>query len=131
MPEITQSINPVLVYTDIAGAHDFLVDAFEFTPGGVTRDPDGNAVHGEVSSGGMTIWLHRVNPEHQLTAAGTFPEQSSGLAVIVPDVDAHHDHARAAGATIDAPPADMPYGRREYGARDLEGHRWWFGTPTT
>ena len=21
-----------------------------------------------------------------------------------------------------------PYGQREYGARDLEGHRWWFAT---
>jgi hypothetical protein len=23
----------------------------------------------------------------------------------------------------------MPYGQREYGARDLEGHRWWFASP--
>jgi uncharacterized glyoxalase superfamily protein PhnB len=24
---------------------------------------------------------------------------------------------------------NQPYGQREYGARDLEGHRWWFGAP--
>jgi uncharacterized glyoxalase superfamily protein PhnB len=37
--------------------------------------------------------------------------------------------ARLAGA-FDSEPTDQPYGRREYGVRDLEGHRWWFGTPT-
>lgn len=26
-------------------------------------------------------------------------------------------------------PVDQPYGQREYGARDLEGHRWWFASP--
>ncbi len=51
-----------------------------------------------------------------------------GLAVLVDDVDAHCEHARAAGAVIDHRPQDQPYGRREYGARDPEGHRWWFGT---
>jgi uncharacterized glyoxalase superfamily protein PhnB len=24
---------------------------------------------------------------------------------------------------------DQPYGQREYGARDPEGHRWWFASP--
>jgi MerR family transcriptional regulator, thiopeptide resistance regulator len=131
MPDTTQSIIPLLVYSDIAAAHEFLVDVFGLSPGGVTRDPQGNAVHGEVRTGGMTIWLHRVDPDGQLTSPATLPAHSSGLAVVVPDVDAHYAHARAHGATIDAPPADRHYGRREYGACDLEGHRWWFGTPTT
>jgi uncharacterized glyoxalase superfamily protein PhnB len=54
---------------------------------------------------------------------------SSGLVVHVADVDEHYRHARAAGAHIDSEPVDMPYGQREYGARDIEGHRWWFFTP--
>jgi uncharacterized glyoxalase superfamily protein PhnB len=49
--------------------------------------------------------------------------------VDVDDVDEHYEQARAAGARLDHPPVDQPYGRREYEARDLEGHRWWFGTP--
>ncbi len=130
MPDITQSITPLLVYADIPGAHDFLVDTFGFTPGGVATDSNGDAVHGEVSTGGLTIWLHRVNPEDQLDSANAHPNQSSGLAVVVPDVDAHYEHARTHGASIDGPPLDQPYGRREYGARDPEGHRWWFGTLT-
>lgn len=42
------------------------------------------------------------------------------------DVDAHYRRAREAGAQIDGEPIDQPYGQREYGARDSEGHRWWF-----
>jgi hypothetical protein len=30
---------------------------------------------------------------------------------------------------IESEPLDQPYGLREYGARDLEGHRFWFGSP--
>ena len=46
--------------------------------------------------------------------------------VYVEDVDAHH--ARAAGAEIVRPLANTGYGSREYGARDLDGHGWYFGT---
>jgi uncharacterized glyoxalase superfamily protein PhnB len=44
------------------------------------------------------------------------------------DVDAHCERARAAGATIDAEPADQFYGDRTYRALDLEGHMWTFST---
>jgi MerR family transcriptional regulator, thiopeptide resistance regulator len=121
----------VLVCDDIAVEHDFLVDAFGFESGGVSLGADGTAVHGEVRIGAAVIWLHRVSPEHDLAAPASLPRQAGGLAVNVVDVDAHHARARQAGAQIDASPIDQPYGRREYGARDPEGHRWWFGTPTT
>ena len=35
----------------------------------------------------------------------------------------------AAGAHVETAPSDTPYGQREYGVRDSEGHRWWFATP--
>jgi uncharacterized glyoxalase superfamily protein PhnB len=95
----------------------------------VSRDAAGRPVHGEVHAGEATIWMHRVSPDHELSAAKALPAASGGLAVIVDDVDAHYERARSAGARIDSAPTDQPYGRREYGARDLEGHRWWFGTP--
>jgi hypothetical protein len=47
MSETTQVI-PVLVYEDIAAGHDFLVDAFGFTSGGIHRDSAGKPVHAEV-----------------------------------------------------------------------------------
>jgi uncharacterized glyoxalase superfamily protein PhnB len=130
MSNSPQTITPLLVYTDLPTAQDFLVDAFGFAPGDVFRTPEGEPVHAEVSLGGMTIWLHRAAAEQHLAPAGELPAQSGGLAVVVADVDAHHRHATATGATIYSAPTNMPYGRREYGARDLEGHRWWFGTVT-
>jgi uncharacterized glyoxalase superfamily protein PhnB len=116
---------PLLVYEDIPAAHDFLVKAFGFASGGVMRNAEGQAVHGEVRIGDMPVWLHRVAPEHGLapTTAG------SGLVVFVDDVDAHFRLATAAGAHTDSEPIDQPYGQRDYGARDLEGHRWWFASP--
>jgi uncharacterized glyoxalase superfamily protein PhnB len=44
----------------------------------------------------------------------------------VDDADAHHARAVQAGADVIEKPIDQPYGVREYGARDLEGHLWYF-----
>jgi uncharacterized glyoxalase superfamily protein PhnB len=127
MPTI-QSIIPLLVYEDIERAHDFLVNAFGFRAGGVERDGDGQVVHGEVTAGDVVFWLHRVTPEHELASPHSMNAQTGGLVVRVDDVDAHFEHARAAGARIDSEPVDQEYGQREYGVRDSEGHRWWFAT---
>ncbi|GIE97534.1 VOC family protein [Paractinoplanes rishiriensis] len=49
---------------------------------------------------------------------------SHNLWVYVDDLDAHLEHARAAGATIVTPIQE--HGYRAYTADDLEGHRWTF-----
>jgi uncharacterized glyoxalase superfamily protein PhnB len=46
--------------------------------------------------------------------------------VRVEDVDAHHERAASCGARIISPPADYPYGERQYTAEDVGGHRWTF-----
>jgi uncharacterized glyoxalase superfamily protein PhnB len=123
-----QTITPVLVYADIQGGQEFLATAFGFRAGRIDRDGDGHIVHGEVSVGDEVIWLHRATAEHGLHSPRAEAQASSGLAIVVEDVDAHYEHARAVGARIDRPPIDQPYGRREYEARDPEGHRWWFAS---
>jgi MerR family transcriptional regulator, thiopeptide resistance regulator len=128
MPEF-QRIIPILVYEDIERAHDFLVEVFGFGAGGIERDGDGQVIHGEVVVGDKLIWLHRVTPEHEMASPRSTDAATGGLVVHVDDVDAHYERARAAGAKIDSEPADQPYGQREYGVRDREGHRWWFATP--
>ena len=119
---------PLLVYEDLPAAHDFLVAAFGFRAGGVMRTPEGHAVHAEVHVGETSIWLHRVTGEHELASPIVANMKGSGLVVYVDDVDAHFAHARAAGAQTLSEPVDQPYGQREYGARDVEGHLWWFAT---
>lgn len=124
----TPRITPVLVYSDIEAAHTFLIETFGFAAGSLHHSDDGQVVHGEVQADGERIWLHRATADHGLTSPQSQDTTFGGLAVLVDDVDAHCERARAAGAVIDHAPRDQPYGRREYGARDPEGHRWWFGT---
>jgi uncharacterized glyoxalase superfamily protein PhnB len=123
-----ERVIPVLTYQDIPAAHDFLVNAFGFTGGGVHRNAEGQPIHGEVRAGDVEIWLHRVTTEHRLNSPLVTDVANFGLFVRVDNVDAHEERAREAGALIDSQPVDQPYGQREYGARDLEGHRWWFAT---
>ena len=47
----------------------------------------------------------------------------------VDDADAHHTQAVEQGAAIVEAPISQPYGVREYGARDPEGHPWYFQSP--
>lgn len=124
----TTSLIPVLVYEDIEAAHDFLIESFGFTSGGLYRDGDGAVVHAEVRAGDSAVWLHRVTAEHEMASPRGAPASHGGLEVIVADVETHYEHAKSAGARIDRPPTDQDYGLREYGARDPEGHRWWFAS---
>ena len=131
MTDLTATtVVPILVYADIEAAHDYLVSVFGFTSGGVERSEGGEVVHAEVRAGAAPIWLHRVTAEYGMASPQGAGASHGGLEVIVPDVDAHFATAKAAGARIDSEPSDQEYGLREYAARDLEDHRWWFSTPT-
>ena len=126
---LASSVIPILVYEDIEAGHDYLVETFGFTSGGIYRTDDGTVVHGEVRMGDAVIWMHRVTAEHEMVSPKDSTTAHGGLEVIVPDVDVHYARSVAAGARIDRPPTDQAYGLREYGARDPENHRWWFSSP--
>ena len=119
----------LLVYRDLEAAHRFLVDTFGFAPGELTRDDTGTVVHAEVHVGDGLIWMHRESPDHRLASPATSGTASHCMAIDVDDVDAHHERTKRAGAEIAYPPTDMPYGVREYGARDSEGALWSFMEP--
>ena len=96
------AVVPILVYEDIEAGHDYLVSTFGFTSGGLHRSDDGAVVHGEVRMGDGVIWLHRVTPERQMISPRGAGMSHGGLSVLVPDVNAHFERAKAAGALIDA-----------------------------
>lgn len=121
---------PLLVCSDIAAEHDFLVTVFGFESAGIERTPDGTVVHAEVRAGPRRIWLHRADEAENIVPPGRRGSAGGGIVVHVPDVDAHHERVRAAGADILYEPRDEDYGQREYGLRDPEGHLWWIATPT-
>ena len=120
----------VLVYADLEAAHRHLVDVFGLEPGPLRRDDAGAVVHAEVRTADGVVMLHRVAPEWGLASPATLGAATGMLVVTVQDVDAHHAAVVARGGTVTFPPADQPYGVREYGALGPEGEPWSFWAPS-
>jgi DNA-binding transcriptional MerR regulator/uncharacterized glyoxalase superfamily protein PhnB len=116
----------ILVCADIDAAFEHLVEVFALGPGEVSRDEDGNAVHAAIRAGDGEVWLHPESQRFGLASPVHLGGASATMAVMVDDVDAHHQHALERGATIRYGPVDQPYGYREYSAVDPEGHLWSF-----
>ena len=123
---MTQTITPYLLYEDAAAAMDFLSRAFGFEEAMRTAMPDGRVRHAEMKLGDGEIMLGQ--PEEPRSPK-TFGGTPVLMYVYVDDVDAHCEHARAAGAEIAYEPRDEEYGHRTYNARDPEGHSWYFAQP--
>ncbi|MEH0830657.1 MULTISPECIES: VOC family protein [Micromonospora] len=118
-----RSIYPVLRYPDVRAAAGFLCSAFGFTVREAHELPDGTIGHAELAYGDGLVML---GPG---PAPGSRPaDDDYRVYVALDDVDAHHEHARAAGAEIVRAPFDTDYGSRDYAARDLAGLVWSFGT---
>jgi len=118
-----------LVCADIARAVEHLTTVFGLGPGDTTAMPDGTIVHGEIEVGSGTVWLHPESEDFSLAAPSTHGHASATMVVLVDDVDAHHAHAVSCGAEVRYAPTDQPYGYREYGVLDSEGHLWSFMKP--
>lgn len=128
-------IIPTLRYADAPGAIRFLCDAFGFNAHAVhSDDADPNVIHhAQLTLGDSMVMLATAMDSEWSRAAGmTTAARAGGNTqspyVIVADVDAHHDRARAAGARIIREPRDEDYGGRGYGALDPEGNAWSFGS---
>jgi MerR family transcriptional regulator, thiopeptide resistance regulator len=117
----------LLVYDDLAAAHEYVVRVYGLTPGPITRDAGGRAVHAEVRAGDQVIWLHPADGEYK--SPRSLGGVTSMTVVTVDDADAHYARSVEAGADILKGPVSQPYGVREYGARDPEGQLWYFHSP--
>ncbi|SDF62692.1 Uncharacterized conserved protein PhnB, glyoxalase superfamily [Blastococcus aurantiacus] len=118
---------PYLVVRDARAAIDFYAEAFGARTVG---DPyvDGDRIgHAELELAGATLYLADAYPEYGLEGPGEAKPPVS-LHLTVPDVDAVMDRAAAAGATVERPATDEPYGR---GGRLIDpfGHRWMVQSP--
>ncbi len=123
------SIYPALRYRDAEAAVEWLGRAFGFEEQAVHRGDDGTIQHAELRLGNGLVMLGQHRPGGFFGDTPPDPAASpQSIYVVVEDVDAHHDRARAAGAEIARGPVDQDYGSREYAARDLEGNLWSFGT---
>ena len=121
-----QIVTPYLLYEDAEAASAWLQRAF-----GLRQvDRQGGAAGGlhlelELPGGG---WVYAGSPPDGFQSPAKIG-RTSLLYVLVPDVDAHYEHAKAAEAEIVEEPTDAPYGDRRYTCRDPEGHEWCFASP--
>lgn len=119
-------ISPYLDYEDTGAMVAWLGRAFGLVERHVQRDADGRVRHAELAFEEGVVMLG--SPGGDFRNPRRLGQVTASLYVYVDDVDAHCARARAAGAEIIEEPAEQPYGDRRYGARDPEGHHWYFAS---
>jgi uncharacterized glyoxalase superfamily protein PhnB len=117
------TVVPILVYPDVAKAIAWLCGAFGFTERLRAASPGGSVTHAQLAIAEGAVMLGREGAEFRPPRSD---EVSQYVLVHVENVDEHFERARQHGARILKPPADMPFGERQYTAADLAGHRWTF-----
>lgn len=119
---------PYLIVRDARAAISWYGDALGASTVG---EPylDGDRIgHAELDVSGATVYLADAYPEHGLTGPDD-GRVAVSLHLSVPDADAAMARAASAGATVERPAADAPYGRTGV-ILDPYGHRWMLQTPT-
>lgn len=118
-------------YRNAPAAIDWLCEVFGFTRHLVVPGEEGKIVHAQLALGNGMIMLGSERDDHHgrmVTVPGKDDPVTQSVYVIVREIDAHYDRAKNGGATIVDEIADQDHGGRLYGARDPEGHLWYFGS---
>ena len=114
------AIVPILVYEDVAEAIDWLTRTLGFRER--LRAGHGGVIsHAQLSLGDGAVMVGR--------QGGPFKRPQGEpvthvVHVSVADVNEHHERASQLGVKIIRPPADLPFGERQYTLEDPGGH-WW------
>jgi uncharacterized glyoxalase superfamily protein PhnB len=107
----SSAVIPVLAYEDVEQAVEWLCETFGFTE---RWRAGSHRAQLAVGDAGIAV------------TDGGSGRGGANVMVRVEDVDAHYGRASAHCARISGPPADHPYGERQYTAVDLGGHTWTF-----
>jgi uncharacterized glyoxalase superfamily protein PhnB/predicted enzyme related to lactoylglutathione lyase len=118
------TVTPYLVAVDARASVAFYIAAFGAVPRGEPIVmPDGRVGHVEVALGDSVLMLADEFPELGLRAPASRGGPSQSLRLETSDPDGVVAAAVAAGAVLERPVADSPYGRGGV-VDDLDGHRW-------
>lgn len=123
------NVIPTLRYRDGKAAVMWLCDVFGFRAKSVYDGENGTVAHAELTLGNGMVMLGSAETEYSklVKTPKSAGAPTSGLYVVVEDVDAHYARAKSKGAEIAIDIKDQDYGGRDYTARDLEGYLWSFG----
>lgn len=128
-PTTERTISAYLCVDDARRALDWYAEVFA---GRVTGEPyvmpDGRIGHAEIVIGDSLLMFADEHPELGLLSPKTRGGVTGSLVIHMNDVDAAIERAVAAGATLERPARDEPYGRTGVIA-DIFGHRWMVQQP--
>ncbi|MGA3045330.1 MAG: VOC family protein [Terracidiphilus sp.] len=126
------TIMPTLRYRNAPVAIDWFCNVLGFARHAVYEGENGTIGHAELTLNGGMIMLGSVKDDEYANKFKSPDElggkETGSTYVVVPDSDATHARAVAAGAEIIRPLQDTSYGSREFTVRDPEGHSWSVGT---
>ncbi|CAM5521378.1 hypothetical protein SALBM311S_10794 [Streptomyces alboniger] len=105
------SIYPTLLYADAKAAIRQLTEALGFTELSVYEGEDGSVLHAELVQGNGAVMVGSKG-RGGLFDAAMKDSGTTGVYVVVDDVDAHHRRALDHGTEIIMPPTDQDYGSR-------------------
>jgi uncharacterized glyoxalase superfamily protein PhnB len=114
------AVIPVLRYPDVPAAVAWLCEAFGFSERLRIAD---HRVQMTFGSGALVI---ANGASSAAPPTDPVPSKAHSVMVRVVDLERHRERAERAGARIERPPADYPYGERQYTAVDPWGGVWTF-----
>lgn len=124
MPNVTA----YLCVRGAAEAIDFYGRAFGADEQYVWRDESGRIGHAEIMIGETLLMLSDEWPEMQVLSPATLGGAGCAFVLSVEDVDAAWERALVAGAAVERPITEAPYGRGGW-LHDPFGFRWHLTTP--
>jgi uncharacterized glyoxalase superfamily protein PhnB len=132
MSESKSTVMPALRYRNAPAAIDWLCQVFGFERHAVYEGASGTIGHAELTLNGGMIMLGSAKDD-EYGSRFKSPDEVGGFEtrsayIVVPDADAVHARAVAAGAAIIRPLQNTDYGSREFAVKDPEGHSWSVGT---
>ncbi|MCC6364073.1 MAG: VOC family protein [Bryobacterales bacterium] len=123
------TITPYITIRGAAQAMDFYKLAFGAAERMRHADPDGKLRHGELQIGNSPLMLCDEFPEFsQMRSVQAYGGSGVNIFLSVEDADTMAAQAVAAGAVLEHPMKDAPYGRSG-GVKDPFGITWWITAP--
>lgn len=125
-------IIPTMRYKDAPAAIDWLCDTLGFERHLVVPGENNTIAHAQLVLDNSMIMLGSARDNEFDKLVGT-PRDLNGVNtqtayIIIPEIDAHYQKAKTAGAEIVMEIADQDYGGKLYSCRDPEGYIWNFGS---
>lgn len=122
-PKLTASA-PILLVRDVVAAANHYRDTMGFGYDRFYGDPPDFVI---LHRDGMYLMLRQADDPKHVVPHWTVAHNLWTAYFWVSDADALHAEFAANGAKIDYGPCDQPYGCREFGIQDLDGHDIGFG----